>query len=154
VDQVGPAKLLAPGVPEEQKQQAEMELSKIHDEIAQLRPGVIEAESNVRELEVQLQNCQLKGQSLKQQLTTNQSFQGKITRQRQRVKDAETELQSNNEAKEKSDLSKSIVNRLVHSIAAIKAHGEQHKLLLQYTAKNAGITVNLTNVRTADRLAQ
>jgi structural maintenance of chromosomes protein 5 len=154
VDQVGPAKLLAPGVPEEQKQQVEMELSRIHDEIAQIRPDAIEAETNVRELEMQLQSCQLKGQSLKQSLTGIQTFQNKIVRQRQRVQDAESELQANNEAKEKSDLSKSIMNRLVHSVAAIKAHGEQHKLLLQYTAKNAGITVNLTNVRTADRLAQ
>lgn len=154
VDQVGPARLLAPGVPEEQKKQVEKELSEIHDEIAQLRPKVIEAENNVRESEVQLQNCQLKGQSLKQSLTSFQSFQGKIVRQRQRVHDAESELQANNEAKEKNDLAKSIMNRFVHSIAAIKAHGEQHKLLLQYTAQNAGIIVNLTHVRTADRLAQ
>ena len=154
VDQVGPAKLLAPGVPEEQKKQVETELSKIHGELAELRPNVIEAEDNVRECEGQLQNCTLKGQSLKQQLTSLQSFQSKIVRQQQRVQDAESELHSNNEAKEKNDLSKSIMNRLVHSIAAIKAHGEQHKLLLEYTAKNAGVIVNLINVRTADRLAQ
>ena len=154
VDQVGPAKLLAPGVPEEQKKQVENELSMKHDEIAQLRPNAIEAEKNVHELEDQLQNCQLKGQSLKQALTTFQNFQGKITRQQQRVRDVELELQSNNEAKEKNDLSKSMINRLVHSIAAIKAHGEQHKQLLQCTAKNAGVTVNLTNVRISDRLAQ
>ena len=154
VDQVGSAKLLAPGVPEEQKAQVEKELSEIHEQIAELRPNAITAETDVRELEVQLQNCQLKGQSVKQSLTSLQTFRSKIVRQRQRVQDAESELQNNNEAKEKSDLTKSIMNRLVHCIAAIKAHGEQHKILLQCTAKNAGITVNLTNVRTADRMAQ
>jgi structural maintenance of chromosomes protein 5 len=153
VDQVGAARMLAPGVPEAQKQQVENEFQQLHEEISQLRPNVQKAESSAKELEARLQECSLKEKSWKQQLDNLVLFQGKVSRQKQKVRNAEAELGSD-ETKERNDLTKSILNRLVHGIAAVKAHGEQHKLLLKYTSQAAGIHVNTTTVRAAERVAQ
>jgi structural maintenance of chromosomes protein 5 len=153
VDQVGAARMLAPGVPEAQKQQAENELQQLHEEISQLRPNVQKAESAAKELEARLQECSLTERSYKQQLDNLALYQGKVSRQKQKVRDAEAELGSD-ETKERNDLTKSIMNRLVHGIAAVKVHGEQHKLLMKYTAQAAGINVNTTTVRAAERVAQ
>lgn len=153
VDQVVPARLLAPGVPEEQKKRVEEELSKMHDEIAQLRPDVLQAEKCAKELEAKTQDMHLTAQSLKQHLDSVAKFVSKRDRQKKKVEELETELDSD-ETQEKGELIKSLLKRLTGSIAAMSAHGEQHNLMMKYTTMSAGITVNRTALNTAERLAR
>ena len=90
---------------------------------------------------------------MKKSLESYANFEGKLARQKEKVHAAEADLQSD-ETEERNELTKSILNHLAHSIAAVKAHGEQQSLLMMYTAQSAGITVNITTVRTAERIAQ
>jgi structural maintenance of chromosomes protein 5 len=152
VDQVGAARLLAPGVPEAQKLQVGNELAELHRELAQLRPNVQNAEKAVKDWEVRSQECHLLEQAQKQQLENVATFQGRVDRQKQKVQDLEAELASD-ATQEKNDLTKSILNRLAHGIAAVNAHAEQQRLLMSYTALHAGILTNITTVRSEERAA-
>lgn len=153
VDQVGQARLLAPGVSDEEKRRAEEELTKVHEEIADLRPTVLQAEKAVRDFESNTQDLHLKSAALKQSLESFVKFQSKRDRQKGRVEEAEKELRSD-ETQEKKGLIKSLLKRLAHSIAAVCAHGEQHNLMMKHTTMCAGISVNRTALNAAERLAR
>lgn len=153
VDQVGAARLLAPGVPEEQKKQVEHYLSKVHDEIDELRPTVLDAEKRGRELEAKTQEHHLRAQAMKQSLESIQKFQNKRDRQERKVEESETDLHCDRN-QEKKDMIKLLLKRLTHSIAALSAHGEQHNLMMKHTKMSAGVMVNRTSLNTDERLAR
>lgn len=150
MDQVGQAKLLAPGVPQEQKQRVEDDLSNVHAEMADLRPTVLEATTNLDRLERSTQNEHAKTVSIKDSIDNYNLFYKKYDRQKVKVEEAAKKLEKD-ETQEKEQLVKNLLKRLSSCIAAIKSHGEQHKMMLKFTVENAGMTVDRTALNAAER---
>jgi len=153
VDEVGPARLLAPGVNPTQKKKVEDDLAAVHDEIRQLRPTLLQAEKTVKELEAHAQQCELEAKGKKSELEHLQKFDRKLESARRRVKEAQDALEGD-DTDEKKALVKEILRRVKNGIAAISAHGQQHDLLMRHNLAIAGIRVNQTAASTAERVAR
>jgi structural maintenance of chromosomes protein 5 len=153
MDYVGPAKMLAPGVSEEQKARVEDELKGIHEEIAGRRPRVLKAEKAFAELESSVQQKHALFSSIKTTLEHVKKNEGKMQRLHERIVQLEKDLSSDNND-EKKNLTEDLLKRLKHSIAAITAHGDQQGLMVKNTICMAGISVNRTALNSAERLAR
>ena len=152
-DDVGPARLLGPGIDASRKTKVEDDLAAVHEEINQIRPALQEAEQRTKELEAQAQQCNLVLRSKTQDLEHLMKFQSKLERAEAKLKDAQAKLGGDDEGKKK-ELVSEIMNRLKNSISAIKAHGQQHDIIMQHVTTDVGVTVNRMVANNAERAAR
>lgn len=153
MDQVGSAQLLAKGVDPELKKQTEQELEGVHRDIAELRPELVKTEQAVADLESEFHQATLRTKGTKQALESWEKFEAKLDRQRAKVEEAKSDLQTD-DSKEKNGLVKSLLGRLTHAVSAMETHAKQQKELLKLYITNTGITVNKTAISTAERIAR
>jgi chromosome segregation ATPase len=153
IDDVSAAKLLAPGVPPEQKQHAEEKLKAAHDQIAELRPTFLESEKAVQMLEASTQKLHANMQATKQARDSLQKFKNKLQRQRLKVEDAKEALEGDDD-EEKGKLVKSLMKRVAASISALEVHAEEHCKMMDSTISSAGVTISKNSVANAERAAR
>jgi len=153
VDDIGPAKMLAPGDNPAMKEKAEAELAETQNEIRELHPTMQQKEHELKDLEKNAQQCNTQALSKKSELEALTKFLAKLDRARNKAQEAKDNLEGD-DTPEKKELVKQIIARLKNGIAAIRNHGQQQEEIMQHTAADAGITVNRTVASNAERAAR
>jgi hypothetical protein len=152
VDDIFQARLLAPGVSERAKKEAEDNLSGAQESVAAFRPSLEAAEKKNHEKEAEAQSVDAKAKGAKATKENYIKFQAKLVNAQRKLKDAEKALDCDDEG-EKKKLVKSLMNRVAHSITALEAHADQHKKMLKSTVSSAGIGVSKSSLVVAEREA-
>ena len=152
-DDVGPARMLAPAIDASRKKRVEDELAAVHEEINQIRPALQQANQSIKELEAHAQQGNVVMLTKKQALEGLMKFKSKLERAQAKLDEAQAKLGEDDEGRKK-ELVTEILNRLKNSISAIKAHGQQHDIIMQHVATDAGITVNRMVANNAERAAR
>jgi chromosome segregation ATPase len=153
IDDIFPAKLLAPGVSERAKKEAEDNLSGVHESVAAFRPSLEAAEKKKHEMEAEAQSVDAKAKGAKSTKENFAKFRSKLVNAQRKLKDAEKALDCDDKG-EKKKLVKSLMNRVAHSITALEAHADQHKKMLKSTVSSAGIGVSRSSLVVAEREAK
>jgi hypothetical protein len=153
VDDVFPARLLAPGVSERAKKEAEDNLRGVHDEVAALRPSLQAAEKRKDEMEAEAQSVTQKLQAAKATKDNYVKFHAKLVSAQRKLKDAEQALGCDDVA-EKKKWVKMLMNRVAHSITALETHADQHEKMIKSTVSSAGIGVSRSSLGLAERQAK
>jgi len=153
IDDILPAKMLAPGVNPRAKKDLEDKLAAVHTDMEKLRPDLEAAEKKNNELLRQSQEHSAQTNASKQQKENLAKFMGKLRAARRKFEDAEADLDTD-DRKEKKAKVKSLMNRMSHSISALEAHAEQHRKMMQSTITSAGVNVSKNGLAAAERKAR
>jgi chromosome segregation ATPase len=155
IDEVGPARMLAPGVSEEVKQRTRTELEELQSQLQDLQPDI---ESLVQQYQDVLANHQQASASYKAAHATLNEYENA----RLRLHTAQKKLQdlqqqaSKDYALLKKDLHTKLLNHVRLSTAALMAAGQSHASLLESTIELAAIKLTEegleANFRVADQL--
>jgi chromosome segregation ATPase len=152
-DYVGDAKMLAPGVDEERKNQAKSALAAAHDEARQLGPQKEEALKAKNKAEKVSQNCAAASEAAKMRMEEINKIQSRYTIAKAKCNDAEAAL-NEDATSEKKKLADILINRVVNSMSALQAHAKQQEKLMQTTTVIAGISANKAIFSAAERTAR
>jgi chromosome segregation ATPase len=153
IDDIFPARLLAPGVSERLKKEAEDNLRGVHENVAAFRPSLEAAEKKKHEMEAEAQSVDAKAKGAKNTKENYFKFKTKLANAKRKLKDTEKALEGDDK-EEKKKLVKSLMNRVAHSITALEAHADQHKKMLKSTVSSAGIGVSKSSLVVAERQAK
>jgi chromosome segregation ATPase len=153
IDDVGPARLLAPGVNERAKKDVEDQLRAVHEEIAAVRPDSQVADKKKNVLEVELQNLSRRVEAAKAMKQNLAHYRSKLETANHKLKDAEAALDVDDDA-EKKKLIKTLMSRVAASITALEIQAAQHKKIIQSTISSAGIGVTKSGLPGAERQAR
>jgi chromosome segregation ATPase len=152
-DEVGPARMLAPGVSEEQIQQVTNELEEVHSQLNEIRPSLVQSNEHVKNMEKQAQDAHLRVEDAKKRVEHINKYKVKLERQTERVRGAEDALKTD-DAAEKDNLLRGLFARLGHSLTAVRTHLEQQDVMRKQTKESAGATVQKLVINTAERAAK
>jgi hypothetical protein len=152
-DEVGPARMLAPGVSEEQIQQVTNELEEVHSKLNEIRPALVQSNDNVKTMEKEAQEAHLRVEDARKRVDHINKYKSKVERQSERVREAEDALKTD-DASEKDKLIRGLFARLGHCLTAVRTHLEQHDVIRKQTTESAGATVQKLVINTAERAAK
>jgi chromosome segregation ATPase len=141
VDDVRPAKWLAPGVSEEVKQKVSDDLQTWKEKEQEFLPAVRELEAKVAEAQQEAQNATTRLGVAKDNVTNVTKYHNKIKNAQRKLKESEDALSTDDDEKKQKFISV-LKNRVAHSITALEAHAECHKQMMQATYKSAGVRIN------------
>lgn len=153
-DQVGPARLLAPGVDDSAKQAVQQELEEKKEALSNLQPQYTEIGKKVSTLEKQAQELTLKAQHAKTTMQDLEKMKGKVERQRRKVEDTAAAIAVDSTAEQKKTLAKDIMKRVGLMVNALRSHGEHQDEFMEVTTQNAVQRVQLVTLAHQERLAR
>jgi hypothetical protein len=153
IDDVRPAKWLAPGVSEEVKQKFSDDLQMWKDKEQEVLPAVQELEAKVAEAQKQAQDATARLGVAKENVTNVTKLHNKIKNAQRKLKESEDALSTDDE-EEKQKFITVLKNRVAHSITALEAHAECHKQMMQATYKSAGVRINKDRADADERHAR
>jgi structural maintenance of chromosomes protein 5 len=148
-DQCSQPRLLAPGVDPKQKEAVENELNQAHAVLNELRPKVTECKKRAGDLDSAAKESHLAAEGAKKDYDDIRKYHTKVDRQRDRVKEKEQLLQAD-DASDRKDLVKKLLQRWKSSVICVEAHGEEHERMMLNTTQNAGIVIQMTVLRTRE----
>lgn len=140
-DTIMPAKMLAPGVSQREKKEAEDNLAHVHEKIDAIRPSLNEAQRKKDELEAEAQEASALVFAAKKTKEELIKLKSKLKNAQRKMRDAENDLNSNDD-QEKKKLAKSLMNYVSQSLSALEVHAKQQDQMMQSTIENAGVNIN------------
>jgi uncharacterized protein YgiM (DUF1202 family) len=153
IDNVRPARWLAPGVSEEVKQKFSDDLQSWKEKEQEVLPAVQEAEAKVAEAQQQAQDATSRLGVAKENVSNVTKLHNKIKNAQRKLKEAEDALETDDEEGKQKFISV-LKNRVAHSITALEAHAECHKQMMQATYKSAGVRINKDSADAQERHAR
>ncbi len=137
IDNIRPAKWLAPGVSEEAKQKVQAELDEVILRRDAAKPALQRAEQELLELQEQVQAAREKEKKSKDNLSDLQRMENKKRSHEAKLREAEKELEVNDDD-EKEKIVSQINKRVHHLLQALEAHSESYKKMMKATVKYTG----------------
>ena len=153
IDDVRPARWLAPGVSEEVKQKVSDDLQTWKEKEQEFLPAVQELEAKVAEAQQEAQDATTRLAMAKENVTNVNKLHSKIKNAQRKLKESEDALSTDDE-EEKQKCISVLKNRVAHSITALEAHAECHKQMMQATYKSAGVRINKDGADAKERHAR
>jgi predicted HicB family RNase H-like nuclease len=150
VDEVRPAKWLAPGVSDEAKQHVQQELEQFDKQLTDLQPAVESGKTTMIEYQAQAQ------QAMQRLKNANENMKN-LRRMMEKLKNAEIKLQECQEACEVDDEEEKkqkigmLNKRITHSLLALEAQAESYKQMMIATIQSSGARLNRENVVAEER---
>eukprot|EP00934_Nitzschia_sp_Nitz4_P002927 Nitzschia sp. Nitz4//scaffold11_size288233//84805//88427//NITZ4_000754-RA/size288233-snap-gene-0.15-mRNA-1//1//CDS//3329534014//2917//frame0 len=141
VDDIRPAKFLAPGVADDRKAKVQEELDKIESRRSALQPQVDAASDKRGELEEKAQIAKARLTEVRGKVQVLQKVINKLRNAEAKLSDAEAELAVGDQ-QEKENKVAELNKRLHHSLVALEKHSESYKLMMKATVKSSGALLN------------
>lgn len=146
MEEVSPARFLAPGVPQEQKESAQKQLDKIQVEIDELRPKVEEVDMKYRELQSQAKAYHADFAEASQKMKSYNEQRRKVDTARSRLAD-ERKNASKDYAAEKGNLTAQLKKHIKNYLVSLDSALQKHDELMGSTFIYAGIKMNEEGLR-------
>jgi chromosome segregation ATPase len=153
VDDVRPAKWLAPGVSDARKQQVKDELDKCEKDLEAIWPAVEECRNNVQTYQVQEQQTLERIKLAKDNIGKLRKFITRKKNNERKLQEEEAKLSVDSEDEKKNKVEK-LNGRIRASLQALDAHAESFKKVLAATAKCSGVRLNNEIVAVQERRAR
>ena len=141
VDDIRPAKFLAPGVSEESKQRVQEELKVITERQREIQPAIEEAHRKKAEIEKEAQECREKFKNARDNVANLQKMINKKKNMEAKIRDNEKDLAVSNE-EEKEQKAAELNRRIRYSLQALDAHSDSYKNMMKATIKYSGTRLN------------
>ena len=141
VDDIRPAKFLAPGVSDDAKERVQQEFDVIDKRRKDILPEVEACKKKLADIQRQAQETREKMKNAKEQVK-------ELERQRLRLSNAESKLEAAeaelavDDLEEKNQRVASLNKRIHHSMLALEAHGESYKKMMNATIQHTGARLN------------
>jgi chromosome segregation ATPase len=142
IDSVRPAKWLAPGVSDQEKERLQAELAEITRRYDESKPAVAEARQKLAETEGLAQEAREKLKLARENLSNLGKLQGRKDTTEAKLREAEKELGVDGDAKKKGHIDQ-LEKRIHASLQALEAHSESYKKMMKATIKSTGIRLNM-----------
>lgn len=141
IDNARPAKWLAPGVSEQEKEKYQAELSQIRGRHDELKPAVDEARAKLAETEARAQMARENAKKAKDNLQLLGKLESRKQNTEAKLQEAEKELAVDNDAV-KSGYVQKLEKRINSSLQALEAHSDSYKKMMKAVIKSSGIRLN------------
>lgn len=145
IDDIGPARMLAPGVDPKKRDQLKDQLKSIHDEMAVLRPQLEDADGNKAKLEEKGQELGRLAASKKEDMETYNKVRTKLSQAESKLADLEKDLKADDSKKKREQIRK-IMNSVQNLVRAVEQHGTCHDKMIDSTTKCAGKRIDKDTV--------
>ena len=142
VDSVRPAKWLAPGVSDQEKEKLQAELAEIAKRRDDAAPEVDDAKRNLEETQLKAQTAAAKLKDAKENLLTLSKLTNRMDTTEAKLQEAQKDLQVDGEVEKKRCIEE-IGNRIHGLLQALEKHSECYKMTMKATIKATGIRLNL-----------
>jgi chromosome segregation ATPase len=153
VDEVRPAKWLAPGVSDEEKGKVEQELNELDQRKEKAQTAVQDANNKVAEIQQQAQSIMTKLKTAKANVGDLQKLINKLRNAEHKLKEAEKEVATDDEDEKKQKIGQ-LNKRIRHSLLALDAQAESYKKMMIATVKISGARLNREVVVVEERKAR
>jgi structural maintenance of chromosomes protein 5 len=152
MDDIGSARTLAPGVPEELKDRVQKELQEAHDEIATARPLLEAADENFSKCEKEAQTANLRNKSYGERLQEYQRYEVRLDAAKLKVANTKQKLDAlSDTSSNASNLGTRLMSRVAAQVAALEEHSAHSDKLLAATVSAAGCLMNRTAALAQER---
>ena len=141
IDDISPAKWLAPGVSEDAKQKVADELKRLEQQLEELTPAFTNAQEKMARVQQEAQEAQSRLKDAKDNLENLKKVQGKLKNAERKLFESEEALAVDNEDEKKQKITM-LKNRQAASTAALEAHAQCQKDMLERTYKCAAARIN------------
>lgn len=150
IDNVRPAKWLAPGVSEDTKQRTKAELDEVVQRHESLQPAIQKAEQELAETQEKAQAARAKVTEARDNLKDLQRYENKAKSSEAKLREAEKELEVSNDD-EKEKLMGLLNKRVHHSLQALEAHSDSYLKMMKATVKCSGLRLNKAAVESEEK---
>lgn len=133
VDDIRPAKFLAPGVSDEAKDKVQAEFDALRTRRDAAQAAVEEASGKQAEVQAQAQESRAKQKAAREAVENLQRMINKLRNAEAKLKDAEAELSVGDE-QEKAHKVAQLEKRIHHSLLALMEHSESYFKMMTHTA--------------------
>lgn len=137
VDEVRPAKWLAPGVSEEAKKRVQEELEKCQKRLAELEPQVDKAREDLAKSQADAQEANQRVKEARLLITNLTKMRGRVRNAERKHEDAKAALETDDEEEKKQKLGV-LKKRIKHSLLALEAHAQSYKQMMAATVQSSG----------------
>ena len=149
VDSVRPAKWLAPGVSDQEKEKLQAELAKIAKRRDDAEPEVADARQQLEETQLLAQTAAAKFKDAKENLLALSKLKNRMDTTEAKLQEAQKDLQVDGEAEKKGCVDE-IGNRIHGLLQALEKHSDSYKMMMKATIKATGIRLNLEVAKAAE----
>lgn len=153
VDDVRPAKWLAPGVSDARKQQVKGILDQCEKDLKGITPAYDECRKNMESYQQQEQQTLERIKLAKENINSLRKFITRKKNNERKLKEEEAKLSVNTDDEKKSKIDK-LNGRIRASLQALDSHAENFKKVMKATEKCSGIRLNNELVIVQERRAR
>mmetsp|Transcript_41702 Transcript_41702/g.120457 ORF Transcript_41702/g.120457 Transcript_41702/m.120457 type:complete len:1122 (+) Transcript_41702:155-3520(+) len=150
IDSVRPAKWLAPGVSEEEKERVKKEYDEISARREEALPAMESAKQAAVAAEQQVKDAMNKMKKAKENFMIIKRMEGKKETQEAKLRDAERQLEESDDV-EKNRLTTEINNRVDTSIQALQKHAKSYQEMMKATVKYTGLRLNIESAKVGEQ---
>lgn len=150
IDEVRPAKWLAPGVSEEEKQQVQQELEEYDQKLAEIQLDMEKAKSEMVEFQNEAAQALSRFKKAQQDMKDLKKLLSKVKTAEIKAQEAKAACEVDDE-EEKNQKIGILNKRIKHSIVAVEAHAESYKKMMIATVKSSGARLNREKVMADER---
>ena len=141
VDDVRPAKWLAPGVSDDAKARVESELKDLETQLAEFGPARSEAEKKLGEFQEKAQKASARVKTAKENIGNLRRMINKLEGAKRKLKESEDAL-ATDDGNEKQQKITNIKNRIRHSLSALESQAQSYKKMMETTVRCSGMRLN------------
>jgi len=149
IDSVKPAKWLAPGVSDHEKQKLQADLAEVTKRRNEAQPDVTKARQEQVESETRAQAAKEKHRLAKENLSSISKIKSRMDTTKAKLQDAEKDFETDGEDEKKRCIDH-IAKRIHASLQALEAHSDCYKKLMKATIKSTGIRLNMEVVKAVE----
>jgi len=150
ISEVSPARMLAPGVTDEQKAQMQGKIQQLEDDMEQKRPELEKLEASLKDLEANGQLMQARLVEAKKTLTALAAQEQKLKTAKKKLRNAEVTA-STDMGDRKKELVKDMMNRIKNGLSSLETHNQCHGHMMASTHTMAGVKINQDGLIAAER---
>jgi len=150
--EVSQARMLAPGVTDEQKAQMQGRVTQLEEDMEKHRPAIEELEKSLSELEANGQLMAARLGEAKKTLTQLAAAQQKLKTAKKKLKANEVAA-STDMGDRKKELVKDMMNRIKNGLSSLETHNQCHVHMMTSTHTMAGVKINQDGLIAAERKA-
>lgn len=153
-DQIGAARLLAPGVEDSEKEILQNQLDEKNAAIENMRPRQKELGSKVTDLESKAQEQVLQMQAAKSQYEAFVKMKSKVDRQREKVDELAKAIEVDKTPEKKRSALRDLMKRFSSMVSATRANGDHYDSWMEAHSKKVALTVQQSLLSNQERLAR
>ena len=153
IDTIRPARFLAPGVSEEHKRKVAAELEKLEIRLDEIRPAFEHAKQVEHEANVRAQEVKAKLTTAKGNMEHVRKMENKIRSAEARAREAENELEVNEDDQKETLVSK-LNKRILNSLMALEAQSVSYEKMMNATVKASAARLNLEPAKVKEQRAR